>query len=474
MASDERSSDEPAAAPAETPPESAPPPSTPFESAAPAVAPPPRVAPSDDPFGPLPAGALVGKYEIAGILGQGAFGITYLARDTQLRRDVAVKEYLPTAFAKRQGGSTVVPRSQHTADDFQWGRDRFVDEARTLASLEDAPGIVNVHDFMEANGTAYMVMALVRGETVEARLKRETRLPEAVIARMLPPLLDGLELVHAAGFLHRDIKPANILLDPAGRPTLIDFGASRVALEARTQVMTAVYTPGYAPFEQSSSAKQGPWTDVYALCATLYHCVDGSPPPSAIDRMVEERLKPAAEMGKGRYAPALLAGIDAGLKLRAPDRPQTIADLRRVFKGFGGTGSPHHATAHPAPADDRAAARRGRAPMWIAAGVAALALAGGGAWYATRPPTDLDLASERARRVAADEKARTDAEAARRAAAAEAERKAAAETTERQRVAEDAARKAEAERIAAEAAARQRIAAEIARNTEAQKAAAEE
>ena len=138
------------------------------------------VAP-DDIRGGLPVGTVLGGYELKSILGQGAFGITYRARDTTLHRDVAIKEYLPTSLALREGRTTVVPRSADHAEQFAWGRERFLDEARTLARLDRTPAIVRVHDYLEANGTAYMVMALIEGETLSKRLTREQRLtPETI------------------------------------------------------------------------------------------------------------------------------------------------------------------------------------------------------------------------------------------------------------------------------------------------------
>ena len=210
------------------------------------------VSPVD--FVALSAGRMIGRYEVVSVLGQGGFGITYRARDSQLGREVAIKEYLPLALAVRQDGTTVLPRSTSAAEDFTWGRERFVAEGRTLASLQDAPAIVRVFDFLEANGTAYIVMQLLHGETLESRLKRNGPLKPAEIDRILWPLLDGLEQVHNAGFLHRDIKPANILLDDAGNPTLIDFGASRAAIAGRSTALTAIFTPGYAAAEQMTSA----------------------------------------------------------------------------------------------------------------------------------------------------------------------------------------------------------------------------
>ncbi len=228
----------------------------------------------------LAAGARLRGYEILGVLGQGGFGVTYLAHDGKLGRNVAIKEYLPAALALREGETTVVPRSTGQTEEFLWGRDRFLEEARTLAKLDRAPAIVRVHDYLEANGTAYMVMAVGCGETLTQRLRKGT-LKTPAVTSILFPLLDGLEQIHSASFLHRDIKPDNILVDADDNPTLIDFGASRSAMAGRTTAMTAIFTPGYAAAEQFTSARQGPWTDIYGLSATLYHAIVGKVPPSA-------------------------------------------------------------------------------------------------------------------------------------------------------------------------------------------------
>ena len=375
----------------------------------------------DKDFVALPVGTIVGRYEITDILGKGGFGITYRARDAQLNRDIAIKEYLPTALAIRHEGITVLPNSTKSAEDFAWGRQRFVDEGRTLASLQHAPAIVQVFDFLEANGTAYIVMRLVPGDTLENRLKKGTLGP-AEIDRILWPLLDGLEQVHNAGFLHRDIKPANILLDSAGNPTLIDFGASRAAIAGRTTAMTAIFTPGYAAAEQMTSARQGPWTDIYGISATLYHAIIGAPPPSAFDRMLDDAYKPLAQLAPEGFSPGLLVGIDAGLAVRATDRPQSIAGWRPIL---GQTGSletlktvamaepaeagtaitaPRQSPPTPMPAATPAA-RRG-AGLWIGAAAVVIALAAGGGywWYSTdmaaREQTAVARAKERAARQA--------------------------------------------------------------------------
>jgi len=283
--------------------------------------------------GTLPAGTRLRNYELVSVLGQGGFGITYYARDTVLGREVAIKEYLPTALALREGGTTVVPRSTQHAEDFIWGRERFLEEARILATLEGVPAVVRVYDFMEAHGTAYMVMALARGDTVEQRLKRDRQLPPAIVERMLGRLLDGLEEVHKAGFLHRDIKPANIILDSHDNPTLIDFGASRASMADRTAAMTAIFTPRYAAAEQLTSDKQGPWTDIYGLSATIYHTITGHAPPSSLERALNDAYKPLVELAPTGFTRTLLEAIDSGLAVRSKDRPQSIPGWRRQLTG---------------------------------------------------------------------------------------------------------------------------------------------
>ena len=277
-------------------------------------------------------GTVLGGYELRSIIGKGAFGITYRARDLTLGRNVAIKEYLPTTLALREDRTTVLPISADHAEQFAWGRERFLEEARTLARLDRTPAIVRVYDFFEANGTAYMVMGLVEGENLSRRLMREGRLTPEAVERLLFPLLDGLEEVHGIGFLHRDIKPANIMVDARGRPTLIDFGAARAAMAGRSTTMTAIFTPGYAAAEQYTSAELGPWTDVYGLAATLYHGVTGKIPPSSIERILNDTHQPLSELRPEGYPPELLAGIDAGLERSVDDRPQGIAEWRHVLR----------------------------------------------------------------------------------------------------------------------------------------------
>ena len=303
--------------------------------------------------GTLPAGTRLRNYELISVLGHGGFGITYYARDTTLGREVAVKEYLPTSLALRENGTMVVPRSTQLAEDFIWGRDRFLEEARILATLEGVPSIVRVYDFLEANGTAYMVMALARGDTLEQRLKRDKQLPAAIVERLFDRLLGGLEEVHKAGFLHRDVKPANIILDAKDNPTLIDFGASRAAMADRTAALTAIFTPRYAAAEQLTSDKQGPWTDIYSVSATLYHAITGRPPPSSLERALNDGYEPLTGLSLTGFSAGTLRGIDAGMALRAKHRPQSIAIWRDILSSTEapqGDATVFAARAKPSPA----------------------------------------------------------------------------------------------------------------------------
>ena len=463
----------------------------------------------------LRAGQAVGRYRIVSVLGQGGFGITYRAQDSELGREVAIKEYLPAALAVRQDGTTVVPRSTGAAEDFAWGRDQFVAEGRTLAALHRVPGIVLVHDFLETNGTAYLVMELLSGQTLQERVASGGPLGAASLDKLLRPLLDGLEQVQAAGFLHRDIKPANILLDDQGCPTLIDFGASRAAVAGRSQAMTAVFTPGYAAVEQFTAAKQGPWTDIYGLAATLHFAVTGQPPANAVDRVLDDAYVPLAD-GTRPFPQALLAAIDAGLAVRAADRPQSIAAWRALLSQPASATPEAPATLvmrRTPPASAAASPTQGAGRSRAAMAIAAVAFAGAavGGWFlfdprstTTPPPAPPAAASaptspapdrgqeelEKARReqkAALDEAAglRAEAEARRkfdeeaalrRKIEGEMRQKAEAEEATRRQAAEEAARRAEAQAAAqrqSEEEAKSKAAAEAARTEGADAKAAE-
>ncbi len=287
----------------------------------------------------LPEGYHLHWYEIDSILGQGGFGITYLARDTNLDQPVAIKEFLPSDLAARTEDSTVHPLSAGHSDTYGWGLNRFLSEARTLAKFRH-PNIVRVMSVFEANNTAYMVMEYERGESFENMLKFKQIGGEQALKTMLLPLLDGLELVHDAGFIHRDIKPSNIYLREDGVPVLLDFGSARLALGVETRTLTSLVSPGYAPFEQYNatreSDKQGPWTDIYALGATLYRAVTGQGPIDAAARanlLLDEGrdpFQPCAHMGLADYSPEFLLAIDRALAFPPSDRPQSVAAWRQL------------------------------------------------------------------------------------------------------------------------------------------------
>lgn len=342
--------------------------------------------------GGLPLGTRLGGYELRSILGRGSFGITYRARDLARDRDVAIKEYLPATLALRKDHTTVVPHSPEFAEQFAWGRERFLEEANTLKRLDGVPSIVSVFDFLEAYGTAYMVMALIEGETLAKRLLREQRLTSEALERLLFPLLDGLEQVHAIGFLHRDIKPANIMIGSKGEPTLIDFGASRAAIAERSTTITAVFTPGYAAVEQFTSTKLGPWSDIYGLAATLYHAITGHIPPSALHRMLKDEYEPLTDIQPAGYSRTMLAAIDAAMAVPSDDRPRSIAEWRGMLSS-----SPDATRVLRPPGRLARVARRTRrarlsvgAPALVLSAVAAVALLGGGGYFALTaggPPT---------------------------------------------------------------------------------------
>ena len=323
----------------------------------------------------LPKGLLLHEYRIERMLGQGGFGITYLATDANLDAQVAIKEYLPEEIAFRAADRSVSPNASQHRERYRQGLENFLTEARTLASFRH-PHIVRVARFFEAHDTAYMVMEYVRGRSFKTwwlRQKPQEFPPghgERLLVQRLKPLLDGLAVVHAAGYLHRDIKPDNIQVrSEDGRLVLLDFGSAgqTVALADQDAV---VVTPGYAPLEQYGIGEQGAWTDLYALAATLYWAVAGRKPPDAESRAGGLALPPAAEVGKGRYGRAFLEAIDWALQSDPAQRPRSVEAWRQRLladhgAAAGRTGSGEARRADPAPAAGRDGrdAEPGRAPQ---------------------------------------------------------------------------------------------------------------
>ncbi len=274
-------------------------------------------------------------YTVERVLGQGAFGITYLATDNNLHRPVAIKEYLPGQLAHREQDGSVLALTDELVDEYDAGLKRFIFEARTLARFEH-PGIVRVHNIFEANRTAYMVMQYEQGEGLDRLLKSCGTLNEHEILQILHPLLNALEVIHAQGFVHRDIKPANIFVRSDGTPVLLDFGSAREAMSGEARTITNFVSPGYAPIEQyaGKSDQQGPWSDIYGLGATIYRAMTARTPNDAVERSqalaqnTEDSYQVGARHAKRSYSPQLLAAVDHALAFRVQDRPQNIVAWR--------------------------------------------------------------------------------------------------------------------------------------------------
>ncbi len=286
----------------------------------------------------LPVGYRLHQYRIEAVLGAGGFGITYKAVHEALQTQAAIKEYFPVEWSYRDRDEVNVlantqgalPTSEAGEDVcYTWGLERFLNEARILARINH-PGVVRVRDFFEANGTAYIVMDYEDGEPLSQRLQREKTLPEDQARRLLDDVLPALEAVHAQGYLHRDLKPANLYRRADGRTILIDFGAARQALGRRSKSVTSVFSPGYSPIEQYlvDGKGYGPWTDIYAVGSVLYHAVTGAAPIEAPARVLDDPLKPAAEVAAERYHPTLLRLVDRAMAVRPEKRFQTVAQMR--------------------------------------------------------------------------------------------------------------------------------------------------
>jgi len=284
----------------------------------------------------LPRGTRLGEFELRHVLGVGGFGIVYLAFDHALEREVAVKEYLPATLVGRTETMHVTLRSQSDAETFASGLKSFVNEARLLAHF-DHPSLLKVLRFWEANGTAYMAMPVLRGHTVkEVRLDMKQPPDEAWMRALLDPLLGAIERLHAEGVFHRDIAPDNIQIEPDGRPVLLDFGAARRVISDKSQSLTAILKPAYAPIEQyaeAGSVKQGPWTDLYALGATMHYALLARPPLPATARAVHDDLPSLASQALPGCSTEFLNIIDWMLAPRPLDRPQSVAAVRDVLAG---------------------------------------------------------------------------------------------------------------------------------------------
>jgi len=275
----------------------------------------------------LPQGYLLHQYRIARTLGGGGFSIVYLAHDTRAGNPVVIKEYLPGKQATRRDGESVESLSAETATTFNTGMKRFLDEANALAKVQH-PNIVRVTDFFRENNTVYMVMNYEEGKDLRWYIKRHHgRMSEKFIRTVFPQLLQGLRELHSHRLLHLDIKPANVYLRPGGSPLLLDFGAAQSAFVGERHAGPHTLTRGFAPIEQHTRGHIGPWTDLYAIGATMWACMCGKAPPPANKRAEKDRLKPAVRQFARRYSPQLLEAVDWCLQMDQMSRPQKVDDL---------------------------------------------------------------------------------------------------------------------------------------------------
>ncbi|MGJ7512144.1 protein kinase domain-containing protein [Variovorax sp. GT1P44] len=361
----------------------------------------------------LPEGTEIEGFRILQQIGEGGFGIVYLAWDLALERHVAIKEYMPSSLAVRGVVSMEVSmRSEQYRETFDAGLRSFVNEARLLAKF-DHPALVKVFRYWEANGTAYMAMPYYEGPTLKTALSQlGSRAPEALLRAWLDPLLDALTVMHGEQCYHRDISPDNILLTASG-PLLLDFGAARHVINDRTQVLTTMLKPGFAPVEQyGGTMLQGAWTDLYALAAVVHYAITGRPPIASVVRVVNDPLQPLSLAHAGQYSAGFLAAMDAALEVRPESRPQDVAAFRAMLDrdpdDIGESmdvavaaesvrasqdldSSAVNAPTTPARAVDQASARP--RPMRYAVLVAVLFIAGGATWMGMREPARSELST---------------------------------------------------------------------------------
>ena len=282
----------------------------------------------------LPTGTRLRDYEICGLIGEGGFGIVYLADDHSLQRKVAIKEYMPASMVSRVAGSSaIVIKSERHLDPFKAGLKSFVNEARLLARF-DHPSLVKVYRFWEENGTAYMVMPFYEGPTLKTALAELGHVPsEAELRAWLKPVLDAVTVLHSGQTWHQNIGPDNILLTPTG-PVLLGLAAAKLAIATALHAPGAANQPGFAAIEQYGSVAdttRGACTDLYALAAVVHLAITGVEPPSATLRLVDDQLRPLSVVAAGLYSVGFLAALDAALAVQPEQRPSDHRQFRALM-----------------------------------------------------------------------------------------------------------------------------------------------
>ena len=283
----------------------------------------------------LPPGTALDGYLITGLIGQGGFGVVYVARDSAKQRTVAIKEFLPAAIAGRAPDGHVVPRATELANAYATGVKGFLREANLLSEFAH-PALVAVHRAWEQNGTAYMAMQYYPGKTLrEVRLAEPKGMSESHIRVLMSPVFEAVAELHAHRVIHRDISPDNILVTPRGETVLLDLGAARQVLGGMTQALTTILKPGFAPIEQyveDGSMEQGRWTDVYGLGAVIYFLTCGKPPTPATTRIVRDSLPAITDVAVGaRYTGGMVAAVTKALSVRAIDRFKSVGEFRTAL-----------------------------------------------------------------------------------------------------------------------------------------------
>ncbi|MDH5544656.1 MAG: serine/threonine protein kinase [Gammaproteobacteria bacterium] len=281
----------------------------------------------------LPENTVLDRYRIGRVLGGGGFSVVYMATDLENNQPVAIKEYFPAKLARRaQNGFDVIARDEKTEKMFKQGRKLFFQEASLLAAL-DHPNIVKILGFFQANETVYTAMLYQKGISLQAYLKKKGgKRSENFILTVFNPFLECVQEVHEHGLLHLDIKPGNIFIRNDASPLLLDFGAAHKLMMSAESRLFPVVSHGFSPIEQTQKhAHLGPWTDIYAIGATMRSCIEGRPPIAAKKRRPEDLLPPAALMFEDEYSPQLLHAIDWAMELQPENRPQSIAEFRKVF-----------------------------------------------------------------------------------------------------------------------------------------------
>lgn len=281
----------------------------------------------------LQPGTTIDCYSIIKQVGSGGFSLIYLAEDEDSQERVIIKEYLPRNIAQRSSSTRVDIGPKENPDQFERGRKLFFQEARALTLLNH-PNIVNVRTFFLANDTAYLVMDYEDGRNLASYIKRHNgKLSTTLLLTVFPGILDALSLIHSKNQIHLDIKPSNIHLRSGGRPLLLDFGAVHQLATTRSGMATQVVTPGFSPVEQYyASGYVGPWSDIYAIGATMRACIEGKSPPSAIDRHAKDKMQPAVKLFKRDYPRYLLEIIDWTMEVDPLLRPQDAKELKNALE----------------------------------------------------------------------------------------------------------------------------------------------